>query len=260
MSYQQALNRCQVSDNTLQKKFYPVYNSLAEDFRANPKWKDAITKLCQEAVVEASKTEPVLKYLASRGIPSEAMAHYMLGFLSVSRGGSRDFLGLPKEDGKPNINISSGITIPTVEKGKVVRLKVRDIPWGSSSKRPKYQAITGSLKGMNLIGDRSKDILIAVEAELDAYATHWATREEALVIAVGGNTKCPDQLTHYLCKKSRRLIVIPDKDEGGESMWNQWKGYYSHAEKLVLPYGKDVGEAIQKGLDFSDLLKKILLG
>lgn len=161
-------------------------------------------------------------------------------------------------DGKEKLWIPKGITIPTFDNGKLIRLKVRRSDWRPGDFLPKYWEVSGGLKGLNLIGNKSRKTIVVVESELDAFAVHWALKGRALVIAVGSNSKHPDSLTHELVKNSTKLIILHDNDNAGQTMLSKWVGLYPKAVGRSVPIGKDVGEAIEKGFDIGSWLIKLI--
>jgi len=258
LDYASALKRCGVEGSP---SHFPtkLFHIPAKDFRANSKWKSAVGELIDMAKVSIEKSSDTIDSLTKRGIPKEAITAYGIGFLSNNTTFDRKDLELPTVlDGKEKLWIPKGITIPTFDNGKLIRLKVRRSDWRPSDYLPKYWEVSGGLKGLNLIGNKSRKTIIAVESELDAYAVHWALKGKVLVIAVGSNTKHPDSLTHALVKQARKLIVLHDSDDAGRTMLSKWMGLYAKAIGLSVPIGKDIGEAFEKGYDVKSWLEKLV--
>ena len=258
LDYTSALERCGVEGSP---SHFPTkrFNIPEKDFRANNKWKAAMGDLVDMAKVSIEKSPDTIDILAKRGIPKAAIAVYGIGFLSNNTTFDRKDLGLPNaQDGKATLWIPKGITIPTFDNGKLIRLKVRRSDWKPNDTLPKYWEISGGLKGLNLIGDKSRETIIVVESELDAYAVHWSLQGKVLVIAVGSNTKHPDSLTHALVKNSSKLIILHDNDEAGEVMLNKWTGLYPKAIGASVSIGKDIGEAFERGYDVKSWLESFV--
>jgi DNA primase len=194
----------------------------------------------------------MLKSLTQRGIPPEAVRKHRMGWSEKNHYIQRRDWGLDeslKPDGSPRaLYIPAGLVIPIIDMNdNVIRLKVRRAHWKEGDDIPKYIAISGSMSGLSIIGSPSKDIVIVVESELDAIALHHAI-DEACIIAVGSNIKNPDNVTDKIAKQAKRLIICHDNDEAGEKMFSKWKKMYHNAIPYPTPFGKDIGEAIQKGL------------
>jgi hypothetical protein len=201
-----------------------------------------------------------LTYLSSRGISTDAIQQYKIGWSSQDTFIPRKEWGLVEElnqRGNPRaLWIPKGIVIPTIANQHIIRLKIRRSDWYENDTYPKYVAISGSMNGLNLIGVYTNKVMIVVESELDAYAIHAATHEFALVVAVGSNIKNPDNITDHLAKNMPHLLICHDNDEAGKRMLAKWKKLYSHAIGYPTPIGKDIGEAIEQGLNVREWLMK----
>lgn len=162
-------------------------------------------------------------------------------------------------NGRPHIWVPKGLVVPTIEpSGAVVRLKIRRANWTPADDLPKYIAISGSMQGMNLIGDRGKNVMAVVESELDAYALHYRVADFACVVAVGSNNKNPDNFTDHLAKTKSHLLICHDNDQGGLTMLNKWCQLYPHAKAFPVPQGKDIGEAVERGQNLADWMLSAL--
>ena len=259
LNYPAAFKKCQVKGDRSQfKPMGTVFYESLSDLKANPTWKKEMGALVDRAHQAIDSHASVLAMLSKRGIPYEAVKLYKIGYLpNVTLYKKSDLHLSLLNEGKDQVWIPPGITIPTLEKGKVLRLKVRRSEWKPNDTIQKYIAISGSLGGLNIIGERGKDIVAVVESELDAYAVHWIMKEKGLVIAVGSNLKHPDSFTHSFVKKAKRLLIIHDNDEGGEGMLKKWSGLYAHAIGCPVPKGKDVGEAFEEGYDVKKWLNSL---
>lgn len=198
----------------------------------------------------------VLKYLQARGLPLEAVVCYKLGWSEKNEFLQREDWGLEaqlKSDGKQNMLwLPKGLVIPSIEQsGSVVRLKVRRYDWHSDDKLPKYVAISGSMNGLSLVGSKQATVVV-VESELDAYALHYAIGDFACIVAIGSNIKNPDNVVDSLAKRTTKLLICSDNDAAGQKMFTKWKKLYPHAKNCPTPIGKDVGEAIEQGLDIRE--------
>ena len=193
------------------------------------------------------KQKEILSMLEKRGISTNAIRTYKLGW------NPRDIMRQKSDwgidvDNRNTLWLPSGIVIPSLESnGNVLRIKIRRTTWKPTDSTGKYIAIPGSAKGLTIIGDTQKDLMIVVESELDAFAIHHAVSDLACIVAIGSNIKNPDNVTDYLAQQ-KELLICHDNDEGGNTMWKKWKKLYSHAYSYAAPLGKDIGESIEKGL------------
>lgn len=217
------------------------------------KWQERALSFVNWANAELLKHDDVIVMLAKRGIDKAAIDQYKIGYCSQEFFCPRDDWGLlpdKNDNGEDRkVWLPIGIVIPAIERdGSILRLKIRRTSWQPDDRLPKYIAISGSMNGLNIVGDANKGLMAVVESELDAFALHHACSDLLFCIAIGSNNKDPDNVTDYYAK-NKRLIVIPDNDEGGETMRKKWTQLYAHARSLPTPIGKDVGEAVQQGLD-----------
>jgi hypothetical protein len=220
-------------------------NSFVSLNRPSNRWLQQASIIIEEAHRSLLSRRDILESLNQRGLPIEVVKRYKIGFIPLTETFDGILWGLEKE----KIWFPAGILIPTIERDQsVIRLKIRRKDWHSIDKLPKYIAVSGSMGGLNIIGDKKNPILIVVESELDAYALNYVLGDIAVIVAVGGCTKNPDSVTDYLAK-NKTLLVCHDNDEAGINMLNKWKELYPHARAYPTALGKDIGEAITQGID-----------
>ena len=122
-------------------------------------------------------------------------------------------------------------------------------------------AVSGSSVGLSIIDVATaakKKALVIVESELDAYAVDYFAGDMVAVVAVGSNTKNPDNYTNHIAKAAYALLICHDNDNAGQIMLKKWKQMYPHARAYPTPIGKDIGEAIIQGFDIRSWLLKEL--
>jgi hypothetical protein len=229
-----------------------------------PKWQEKAASFVNWANSQLLKQPEVLSALEKRGLSLEAVEKYKLGWCSKSFRCERSDWGLPDETDDTgelkSLYLPKGIVVPTIEKDdSVVRIKIRCSGWKPESNFPKYKAIQGSMNGLNIIGNTNNPLMVVVESELDAYAIDFACSDFAFVVAVGSNTKNPDNVTDYLAKK-KHLLICRDNDNAGKTMLFKWRKLYLHASDYPTRKGKDIGEAIQQGEDIRKWLMQALTG
>ena len=200
----------------------------------------------------------VLKWLQCRGLPEKAIRRYKIGWCPQDIWRMRDDWGIAQHnEADKKIWLPQGIVIPTLNKNSdVIRLKIRRTHWKEGDALGKYIAISGSMNGLNIIGDTRHKLMVVVESELDAYAIHHALGDIVFVIAVGNNMRNPDGATDYHAANHPHLLICHDNDEAGKQMLDKWKKLYTHAKAYPTPLGKDIGEAIGQGLDIRKWILK----
>lgn len=207
-------------------------------------WLQNAQELVHSAHLSLMNHSAIVTMLTNRGLPIDALAQYKIGLLLEDKKIPGAEWGMEQE----SLWFPKGIIIPTLESKHVVRLKIRRHDWHPVDSLPKYIAVSGSMGGLNIIGDRKRSIMLVVESELDAYALHYIIGDIALVIAIGGSAKNIDSFTDHLAK-NKYLFICHDNDEAGGVTFLKWKKQYAHAIALPTPIGKDIGEAFQQGLD-----------
>lgn len=241
--------------------FKQLYEPQASTIKNLPTlWQEQATAFIEQAHTLLLHQPDVLDFLAHRGLPLEAVQKYKFAWSDNNEFLLRSSWGLDEQcaDGKPRkLWIPKGLVIPTRQAdGKVVRMKVRRFDWKDNDKLPKYIAISGSMNGLNIIGDRKLPCMIIVESELDAYAIDYTAHDHMCAVAVGSNIKNPDNITDYYAKKASHLLICHDNDPAGIQMLKKWKHLYPHARAFPTPIGKDIGEAIQQGLNIREWLRQ----
>ena len=266
LSWEDAIKRCHAEvhlqndrSNYQQTKHA---RKFAEGQPPNDKWKEKALSFVNYAHKQLLSNPSYMQFLFKRGISPETIERYKLGFTEnkhsydgAYRVPYEDF-GLPKSEKK--LWIPAGYVIPSLEpSGEVIRIKIRRSKWKPSDETGKYIALSGSMFGMTIVGDRLKENMVVVESELDAYSLIEKIDDVAFVVACGGNTKNTDRFTDYLAKDNR-VFICADNDEGGEAMKSMWSKLYPKAICISTPHGKDIGEFIEKGGNLSSWIRPVL--
>lgn len=218
-------------------------------------WIARATNLVEQAHKQLLLKEDVLEYLSKRGLPIEIIQQYKLGWSTQDQFLSRTDWGLDEQlndDGNPRkLWIPKGLVIPVSKPtGQIIRLKVRRV----DDALPKYVAISGSMNGLSIIGDTKRTTMIVVESELDAYVINHVAHDFAFAVAVGSNSKNPDNVTDSHAKRASTLLICHDNDDAGYIMLTKWRSLYPHARGYSTPIGKDIGEAIQNEFNIREWL------
>lgn len=257
LTWKEAVKRChaQVDLENTRYHYTKPTRKFAEGTPPNDTWKAKALFFVDYANNYLLNNLSYMQFLSKRGISHVTIEKYKLGFSENKNSRYGDFqvsrasFGL-EENGK-TLWIPSGYVIPSLEPtGEVIRIKIRRSKWNPDDKIGKYIALPGSMYGMTILGDRSRQTIVIVESELDAYSLLEKIGDVALIIACGGNTKNPDRFTDHLIK-TRRAFICHDNDEGGEAMKDMWSKLYPKATCISTPNGKDIGEFIEKGGDLS---------
>ncbi len=244
-------------------------------------WREHATKLALEAHERLLQTPPMLRYLARRGLPVEAVRAYHLGYIEAE-GRQRDCIyraraafGLPEKrgaEGKPirALRIPRGITIPAWSAaGECLRIRIRrrDVDRDPNNpKDPKFLLVPqpGQPYSAPLMLPPvgvSPDLAtwVVVEAEMDAMAVHHACGGKVGVLSILTVRVKPDTVAHAALARAARILVALDFDQDkadgsnpGADAWPWWERTYPQARLWPVPEGKDPGEAVALGVDLAE--------
>lgn len=254
-SFQEAATvlNADISEKTLLNSISRSYNRSTDLKSPSNKWIVNATEITDQAHKYLLSNPDILDFLNHRGLPIDAVKKYKFGWLNEDLFFTRDVWGLEGSLNPKKLWIPRGLLIPNIEpSSQVTRLKVRRF---DCEDLPKYIVVSGSMNGMTIKSSKHSFIIV-VESELDAYAIDYAAGDTFCSIAVGSNIKNPDNLTDCYAKKAKKLFICHDNDEAGLKMLEKWQNLYPHAKPCSTPLGKDIGEAIQRGLDIKEWIYK----
>lgn len=252
-----------------------------ENVTPQEKWSTQATKLVKKAQATISGQSAVLSYLASRGLPLEAVKKYGLGYLegedktgkclyrAKSAFGLEEKQMQNRESFKRDVLwIPRGITIPQWypswnEQHTIHRVRIRRRNTDLKETDSKYMMLKGSAQSPLVLHpdfeNLSMTAWVVVESELDAYAIHYACDAKVGVIAIMTNMAKPDANLHTILRNSPCILVALDFDtpdnqgrRAGHQGWLWWKNIYTTAKRWPVPEGKDPGEAQMFGYSLAE--------
>lgn len=234
-------------------KFKPLSFELPKQ-----EWRGSALAIAEWAHEQIFKYPNAMSYLEKRGITLECIRRFKIGYCPMDCYFERHSWGLEpelNENGNPKkVRIPKGIVIPTYDSdGSVLRLKIRRDDWreGDGSK---YVNVSSNTKVFSFYGDRNKDVMVVVESELDAITIAFYAGDFCFAVAAGSNITNPDPMTSFLADKIQYLLICHDNDVPGRQMRDKWLGLYPKAQPCPTPKGKDIGEAIEQGININDWL------
>jgi len=266
LSFSEALQRLNVVIDRSNVQMYRKKDNVFDPTHIvspSQKWIERMLSFVTMAHDKLKDREDILADLSKRGISESVIKKFKIGWNPQDYFPSRVYCGLDDEldeNGKSkSVWLPKGIVVPTSEpNGDIIRVKIRRDDWQKGDSLPKYVAVSGSMNGLNIIGDTKHAMMIVVESELDAYAVYNKMEDFAFLVSVGSNIKNPDDFTHFLAQEKPNLLVCRDNDDAGKAMFNKWEKLYSHAQDCPVPIGKDVGEAIENGFNVRKFFLKKL--
>jgi hypothetical protein len=227
------------------QEFVPRSPELPADL-----WQERAGKFLTWSQENLEKNAGILAWLAARGIDTQAIADYRLGWNPGENGKdfyrARSAWGLSeikKDDGRLKaLWIPVGLVIPWISDGIIHRIRIRR-PEGE----PRYYVIPGSSMTTMMLGSDRRAIMI-IEAELDAIAV-MANNRIAGACGLGSVSARPTAEAYEILKKALQILVAIDYDAAGAKEMAWWKEHFSRCDRWPVPQGKDPGEAYAMGTD-----------
>ena len=226
------------------------------------KWQEKGLKFvdhCHKALLAKKNTQ---LYLGLRGITMASIIKYRLGWHAGVERNGKDCLpafrpwpswGLrpeKKENGKYRcIMLPAGVVIPYIVDGSLHRLTIRLAEPDPRMPKKKYHYVIGSMRDVWLSNPSARAHVLA-EAELDCIAADEAAGDYVGTIGPGGTGNRPDVVAHDQIRRSGCLLDAMDYDGPGAAAGKFWRLTYPSAYKRwPVPAGKDIGEAVSRGVN-----------
>lgn len=210
------------------------------------------------------QSETFLSALTKRGLTLETIKAFKLGYNPTKLYRGRKDWGLDEEvgsNGKPRrIWLPAGITIPTFEGDKLVKVKIRNRDFEKDLKNyemakaagrvtkyasSKYVVVSGSKKCPSVYGNPSRSVLLVQESELDCILTIQEAGDLCFCLALGGSSQPLDLHKERIVRGAENLLFCPDFDQAGKESWDRWIKRFPDTIRILPEYGKDVTESFQ---------------
>lgn len=225
----------------------------AEAGRPPDLWMDRAESFVAHSVERLWRNTRELARLKRWGLTRAAIGRGRLGWNDKWKSFSVEAWGLKPESEDDKIHLPTGLVIPLMEEGQVIRIKIRR---PAPEAKPRYMQVKGGSNRLYLYG-RSNKVMV-VETERDALMLRGRySRQGWSFLGTGSASARPCQLIHPLLKEARILAVAMDGDKAGFQAWVQfWQKVYPGAIWWPVPseWGKDPGEAIERQHDLAEWL------
>jgi hypothetical protein len=211
---------------------------------------------CHERLLER---QVELAWLAERGIESEMIEKYRLGYNPAHAWREGESWGLKMErkpDGRlKKLWLPRGIVIPMIEAdGSVHRLRIRQ-----PDQSPRYLVVPGS--GSEPLLSREAEAIFVVESELDMILLDGVAGDIVGVVAMGNDSAKPTARLYPALQQALYLGVSLDSDQpkynpekdgmdmpgARSSIW--WTQQFPRATRVPVVGGKDPGDAYSAGVN-----------
>lgn len=222
-------------------------------------WRDKAAVMVEWCHRQLLGNREQLDYLASRGLPIEAVKRFRLGWNPEDLYRARSAWGVPEEistkTGKPKkLWLPKGLVIPYFDAVGVHRLQIRQ-PEGE----PRYYWLPGSGDDVLIMGEKTAACIV-VESALDALLIAWQAGDVAAALPLGTCSARPKQSAAAILEQTLCILVALDfeprenpktgktENPGGQAaQW--WTTNFPQAIRWPVPQGKDPGEYHQAGGD-----------
>lgn len=217
-------------------------------------WMDRAARVVDAAHAALLANPEQLDWLAARGITRQTVIRHRLGWQD------RDYLrpypawGLPAatwDDGRERLHkVPSGLVIPMIEAGRVVRMRVRQ-----PEKDPKYYVVIGGatdpqpLLVLDSTWPGQHSAVVLVEAELDALLLAQEAGDIVTVVALGSaQTRPHDTRAHRTVTGAAWVGLWVDRDAAGDQAVRAWTVSTRKPDQPA-----DGGLAVALGVDAEDI-------
>ncbi len=197
----------------------------------------------QRLLVDKTSMELIMK----RGLSVDTIKKNQLGWNPVKMFHRRADWGLEERGKRKWLCLPPGIVIPLFENDTIRKLKIRKSEWKEGNFYGKYYEVPGSSNMLPIFGMRSKEIVVIVEAELDAMLIIQEAGNLCACIALGGAQKRPCPLLREWMLKRKLILFALDFDEAGKKEYPYWQQSYSNLEPWPVPEAKSPGDYFAKG-------------
>lgn len=220
-------------------------------------WRLKAAALVERAHLKLLETPEQLAYLASRGLPMEAVKKYRLGWIPEDFYRPRSSWGLPEEISdhthRPKkLWVPRGILIPYFDGEEVHRIRIRQ-----PDRDPRYYWLPGSGDDVLVVGGPARAHVV-VESDLDALLVAWAGAGMVAAVPLGTCNAKPKTSAAAALAESLCILVALDfeprtnpetgkaENPGGKAArW--WAETFPRSVRWPVPAGKDPGEYFQAG-------------
>lgn len=150
--------------------------------------------------------------------------------------------------------LEEGIVIPCYAAGALWSVNVRTPKAAQQRRRPKYQAMSGSVKGALFGADglAMAQTAVVCEGEFDALLLSQYVPEGVAAVTMGSATTGPGLQWRRYFFHCDRVFLVMDDDEAGATGLAKWQEQLPAARLMPpLPAGKDITEAWAAGVDLA---------
>lgn len=218
-------------------------------------WQQKAFEVLKESIenLHNPKFTEIMRYLREeRGLKTENIKRYKLGYIPQQKLFAREDWGLPKKlrdgGGELKLWIPEGIVIPRLREITLLRLRIRlSKPLADGTR---YYFISGSSPAP-MIFDNGRAHTVIVESDLDGFLLQQEAGDLVNVVSLGNAQLKPDMATIELFQRAGGLVLNSlDNDHAGvQEALGWWAENIPQAKRWPTPVGKDPGDALKAGVN-----------
>ncbi len=190
--------------------------------------------------------------IQKRGLTFDTIKKHQLGWNPVKVFQRRAEWGLEETEKQKWICLPPGIVIPLFAKDTIQRAKIRRSEWVETDIYGKYYEIPSPSKLLPVFGDVHSEVVVIVEAELDAMLLAQEAGDLCACMALGGAQKRPETSQKNWLKNKPLILFALDFDDAGKKEFLYWKRQYQNLEPWPVPEEKSPGDYHTKGGNIRD--------
>jgi len=217
------------------------------------RWRDKLEVMTTNAIrcllaADSDETRAAQTWLADRGITSELSTLHGIGYNDKWR------------QVIPGYKLPPGITLPRWRAGDIELTAVgvylsKEAREYTGNKRMYVKGSQPKAGFWNGFRTQKAETVFILEGELDAALMSQFMPAGAVAVATGGADVVLDDLSHL---DGKRVIVVPDNDDGGDSMARRWREALPTVAVAWIPECDDVTHWWQYGGDLEGWIYEVI--
>lgn len=191
--------------------------------------------------------QQAIDLVRKRGLTIETIKKNRIGWNPVKTFHRRADWGLEESEKQKWICLPPGIVIPQFENDIIRRIKIRRSDWIEGDLYGKYYEIPGPSKRLPIFGDLHQNLVLIVEAELDAILVAQEAGDLCACMALGGAQKRPETTQMKWLENKSSVLFALDFDDAGKKEFHFWQRQHKNLEPWPVPEEKSPGDYHMKG-------------
>lgn len=223
-------------------------------------WKSRAVSFVENAAQRLVIDDRAIGALASRGLSTDSIKKFQLGWNPVKAFARRADWGLEETEDQRWICLPAGIVIPAYGDDGIVRIKIRKSEWQEGDPYGKYYEVPGSSQEIPVFGRKDLLVVVVVESEFDAILIVQEAGSLCSCIALGGAQKRPGpSLCEWLLAR-RCVLFALDFDEAGKNEYVWWESHFINLHPWPVPGEKSPGDYFTSGGNLGSWVKAGIAG